>query len=312
MRLLAWLGGVAAVALALPFAGPMLGLAGYRELAPEPGVRVNIPAGTLDVHQAGRGRDAVLVHGQPGWAGMMTPLAEALVPQGMRVTWYDRMGWGHSGQRLPDQMANPTAHAKDLLALIDVLGLHRPVIVGYSYGGGVAMEALRLDPGAADGLVLIGSVGAPGDRRGPQGAERFLFSPVFLRWAFGTSFTARAVIGPALEAVAAPETLSPRQRDLFLAALAPSGVAGHWEREQRERYEGFDDHQPAAVSACALVIHGAGDRVVSPDVGRAVAEAIPDAELVLLEGSGHAVVLTRAAALAERIAGHVERCEAAG
>jgi pimeloyl-ACP methyl ester carboxylesterase len=41
------------------------------------------------------------------------------------------------------------------------------------------------------------------------------------------------------------------------------------------------------ITAPTVVIHGTADRLVTPSGGRATAEAIPGAELVLIEGMGH-------------------------
>jgi pimeloyl-ACP methyl ester carboxylesterase len=43
----------------------------------------------------------------------------------------------------------------------------------------------------------------------------------------------------------------------------------------------------AAVQAPTLVIHGTADRLVRPSGGRATADAIPGANLMLVEGMGH-------------------------
>ncbi|MCS5498547.1 alpha/beta hydrolase [Cnuibacter physcomitrellae] len=42
-----------------------------------------------------------------------------------------------------------------------------------------------------------------------------------------------------------------------------------------------------AVDVPALVLHGESDRVVTPDYGRAVADAIPGARFVLIPAAGH-------------------------
>ena len=49
------------------------------------------------------------------------------------------------------------------------------------------------------------------------------------------------------------------------------------------------------ISAPTLVIHGAEDRYVPPSNARALAEAIPNARLRILEGAGHLVFVERAA-----------------
>jgi pimeloyl-ACP methyl ester carboxylesterase len=58
-----------------------------------------------------------------------------------------------------------------------------------------------------------------------------------------------------------------------------------------------------------LVIHGLADRMCDVSGGRATAEAIPGAELVLIEGMGHDLPPGLRPQLAERIAAFVWRAE---
>ena len=58
-----------------------------------------------------------------------------------------------------------------------------------------------------------------------------------------------------------------------------------------------------------LVIHGLADRVCDVSGGRATADAIPGAELVLIEGMGHNLPPGLRSQLAERIAKFVWRAE---
>jgi pimeloyl-ACP methyl ester carboxylesterase len=58
-----------------------------------------------------------------------------------------------------------------------------------------------------------------------------------------------------------------------------------------------------------LVIHGLADRMCDPSGGRATAEAIPGAELVLIEGMGHDLPPGLRSQLAARIAEFVWRAE---
>jgi pimeloyl-ACP methyl ester carboxylesterase len=63
------------------------------------------------------------------------------------------------------------------------------------------------------------------------------------------------------------------------------------------------------LSVPALVIHGSADRMCDVSGGKATAEAIPGAELVLIEGMGHDLPPGLALHLAERIAEFVWRVE---
>ena len=49
------------------------------------------------------------------------------------------------------------------------------------------------------------------------------------------------------------------------------------------------------IASPTLVIHGSEDRYVPPANARALAEAIPGARLLVLEGAGHLVFVERAA-----------------
>ena len=62
----------------------------------------------------------------------------------------------------------------------------------------------------------------------------------------------------------------------------------------------------------ALVIHGVGDRLCDASGGRATAEAIPGAELVLIEGMGHDLPPGLRVPLATRIAEFVWKVEGRG
>lgn len=293
----------------LPFVGPQLGLAKFQAQAHAPGQLVRVEAGHLNVYQTGTGPDVVLVHGQPGSADMMRPLATALNEEGYRVTTYDRMGWGHSEQRDRGTPANPTAHARDLLQLIDAMGLEQPLAVGYSYGGGVVMEANRLAAEALPNIVLLSSVGDR-QRRGqnPSLVGRIMSSPLVIRWMLGLDVLARAASARVFSTLEFPEQLPAAEVQALLATLALPGVPSAWARERNQRYQKFDGYQPARVAACTLVLHGSEDRVVTPEVARYVAATVPGAILEWVEQAGHALPIIRPGLMAGRITRHHRRC----
>ncbi len=89
----------------------------------------------LNVNDSGgEGQAVVLIHGWPlsaeSWAKQNGPLEDA----GYRVVSYDRRGFGASDK--PDSGYDYDIMAGDLQAVINELGLDRPVIVGFSMGGG--------------------------------------------------------------------------------------------------------------------------------------------------------------------------------
>jgi len=113
---------------------------------------------TLGYEEAGAGDPPLLlIHGWGTHRGVFGPLMRA-TSGAHRVVAVDLRGHGESDAPMQDYSVE--AHAHDLARVAAELGLHRPVLVGHSLGGLVALElASRLD---ARGLVLLESpVAAP-------------------------------------------------------------------------------------------------------------------------------------------------------
>jgi pimeloyl-ACP methyl ester carboxylesterase len=114
-----------------------------------------IAANGLNFHvqQAGSGPDVVFIHGLTGdlsiWflSRAMSALAES-----HRVTVFDLRGHGYSDA--PAEGYTSADHARDLVALLDALGIGRARLVGHSFGAVIAVHAAVLAPDRAEALVL--------------------------------------------------------------------------------------------------------------------------------------------------------------
>ena len=105
----------------------------------------------VHVEQAGSGLDVVLLHAGIADRRMWDPQWVEW-PRDLRVTRLDFRGFGHS-QRPKGEFS----HGDDVVAVLDALGLERPILVGASFGGRVALEVALARPDRVSGLVLVGA-----------------------------------------------------------------------------------------------------------------------------------------------------------
>jgi pimeloyl-ACP methyl ester carboxylesterase len=124
---------------------------------------VTVDGTRLSYHRTGSGPDVVLLHGGMGSAEDWEPVLASLAGS-FRVTAVDRPGFGlsHGGSNDVDYPGN----ARLVAGLVRTLGLERPVIVGHSHGGGVALAIAETDPELPRALVLLAPAAFPGEPPG--------------------------------------------------------------------------------------------------------------------------------------------------
>jgi pimeloyl-ACP methyl ester carboxylesterase len=96
----------------------------------------------------------VLLHGQPGAGSDWDAVVRALPPR-LRSLALDRPGYRTS----PHPPGNFRDNAEWLVRELDHADVQDTILVGHSYGGGVALSAAALAPDRVKGLVLVASVG---------------------------------------------------------------------------------------------------------------------------------------------------------
>jgi pimeloyl-ACP methyl ester carboxylesterase len=101
---------------------------------------------------AGAGKPLVLLHGGLGAIEMFGPNLPALA-KGRRVIAVDLQGHGRTAD--VDRPIAVEAMGEDIAALITHLDLERPDIMGYSLGGGVALQVAIHHPELVGKLVLV-------------------------------------------------------------------------------------------------------------------------------------------------------------
>jgi len=106
-------------------------------------------------HRQGSGTSVVLLHGWPGdradWREVLP-----LLPGDLEVVVPDLRGFGGSDKhrREPDGNYDASANARSIAALIEELGLQRPVIAGYDIGSRITQTLAHAYPDLPRALVI--------------------------------------------------------------------------------------------------------------------------------------------------------------
>jgi pimeloyl-ACP methyl ester carboxylesterase len=95
----------------------------------------------------------LLVHGLASNARLWDGVAERLALAGHPAAAVDLRGHGRSSK--PEGPYDVGTVADDLAAVIEALGLDRPVAVGQSWGGNVVLELASRQPGLVRGIVCV-------------------------------------------------------------------------------------------------------------------------------------------------------------
>ncbi len=269
---------------------------------PADGRTTHTPAG-LGAHEL------VLLHGQPGSPADWQQVAGRL-PAPLHAVAADRPGYGAS--QLP--AGGFAANARAVLDDLDSRGIARAVLVGHSYGGGVALSAASLAPGRVAAVVLLASVG-PGC---VTGWDKLLAAPgvgqlcAQVAWRL-TPWMARARLARIARRRGRP--LRPDEHvNWQVWGHAGRGRRPLWRTfltEQRTLLCELDEleHAIASVRAPVLVLADPKDTVVPFETARRLARALPDARLQLVEGAGHHLPRRAAAVVADAIVAFLAAAE---
>jgi pimeloyl-ACP methyl ester carboxylesterase len=257
-----------------------------------------------------RSHELVLLHGQPGSATDWYQLAGRL-PVQIHTVAADRPGYGSS--QLP--VGGFAANARAVIADLDLRGVRRAVLVGHSYGGGVAISAASLAPDRVQAVVLLASVG-PGCAKA---WDRVLAAPAtgplcaLVAWKL-TPWIARARLAVARRR--AGRSLRPDEHVNWQVWGHKHDARGDLWRtflaEQRALLRELDALERAlpSVKAPVLVVADPRDTVVPVGTARRLAQSLPDARLQLVDGAGHHLPRRAAGAVADAIVTFLAAMEA--
>jgi pimeloyl-ACP methyl ester carboxylesterase len=254
------------------------------------------------LERPGAGTPVVLLHGLPGTAqdfDAVTPLLS-----GDRTIAVDRPGFGYSS-------GGYVAYARQLTVIHELLrrlGVVRPILVGHSYGGTIALGYAERYPREVAGLVLVDAAAAGLKQstfsRAQAHLVNFLQLPVIRQ-------IANATFGQLLLTVAVEqgdaEAFHPQavagahlQRLLAINATHENLLAFAGEQLAADAVIAQIDKGLGAIGVPAVVVQGESDELVKPQYSRRLAAALGHARLALVPG-GHMAPYTHPAALAAAV-----------
>jgi len=272
----------------------------------------------------------LVLHGGPGASH------DYLLPQMLelasdhRLIFYDQRGGGRSRSEDRTPVTWET-HVEDLATLVRELSLEPLTLVGYSWGGLLALlYSITVAGGFRDrGIAFSAAVEAA-----PKPARMVLICPAPATTALRAQFSeelARRQRAPWIReerAVIAASGLRERDPAAFAKRIFELGVAGYFAdparareltpfrvvgRVQQSVWESLADYdltpQLPLIEAPTLVLHGAHDAIPLAS-SELIASALPHGELVVLDESAHVPYVEGAAAFFAAVREFLQRTRA--
>ncbi|HEY3546596.1 MAG TPA: alpha/beta hydrolase [Propionicimonas sp.] len=209
--------------------------------------------------------------------------------------------WAYGAVTVADNRRDDTIGAMAARLLDDAP--ERFVLVGLSMGGYVAHEVLRQAPERVSGLALISTSARPDTAAQRESRQRQ--RQTVLQGGFD------ALVEAIFPVLPDPANVSDEQ---LLAGwrLMAGDVGAEAFARQLEAVMARPDSRPglAAVSCPTAVIHGTGDRLITPDNATETASAIPDAVLTMVDRAGHMLPQEQPAALQAALTALLDRVAA--
>jgi 3-oxoadipate enol-lactonase len=202
---------------------------------------------------------------------------------------YDKRGHGLSGA--PPLEYTIEDHRRDVVSVLDGVGIEAIVLVGISVGGLIALDMAATHPERVTALVLCDTgarIGSPEVWEARIGAIRSsglsaVSGDILSRW-FAPDFADRSPVV--------------FQRCAEMLESTPEvGYTGTCATlRDTDLREVVDE-----ITHPTLVLCGAEDRPTPPDMGRELAAGMPRARFELIEGAGHLPPVEQPGAVTDRI-----------
>ncbi|WP_323036812.1 alpha/beta hydrolase [Pararhodobacter sp.] len=268
--------------------------AGWEAQTPPLGQFIEVEGHRIHVFDAGRpnrsAQDVVLIHGANGNLRDFTFDLVGRLESNYRVIAVDRPGLGYSDS-LGEADSDPREQARVLRLALEHLGVRRPIVVGHSYGGSVAMGFALQSEAQTAGVVLLAGATHPWDTA-LGGWYRLNDTPLG-RPARATvaAFAPESMVATVLDSVFSPTPIP----EGYVAYFGPNlsirrDSQANNTRQVNDLLTYVTEMQPAYADLTLPIeiLHGDQDTIVGLEIhSRRMAAEAPGAVLTILPDTGH-------------------------
>lgn len=231
---------------------------------------------------AGSGAPMLLIHGYPLSSDLYRDQRSELSKRYQVIT-PDLRGFGKS--TAPDDDASLSVYAKDMLGLMDKLGIQKAIIGGHSMGGMTVIEMYKQAPERFSGMILIDTAAIPAPIANAE-------------WWKGFAEQGREKGVASIVPLLVPNMLTGKARmnnmplvtymENMIKAASVNGVVGGG-KALAERPD--NTGVLSTIRVPTLIIVGVEDTLTPMAIAKSMNQAIPNSKLEIIDGGSHAVII---------------------
>ncbi len=260
----------------------------------------SVRVGDIDIGYRvyGKGDPLVMIMGYGSTMMLWEPSMLSELSTRYRVIVFDNRGMGSTGAGHKD--FSIPQFADDTAGFMDAIGVARAHVLGWSMGSMIAQELTLRHPEKVDRLVLYASHCDP---------SMFPPSPEVLRKMTDTSGTPEEQGMRYIGVLFPADWLRSNGRRVAEVFYRPMGNIDGRSVGRQSMAIGEWKGTTARLGAIAvptLVIAGAVDELAPPENSRFLAQKIPGASLVLVEGAGHGLMFQLPDLFREKVTGFLD------
>jgi 3-oxoadipate enol-lactonase len=192
--------------------------------------------------------------------------------------------------------------AADTVGLMEAVGIKKAHVLGYSMGGMIAQEIALVYPEKVNGLILVATDCGISLRIKAKPEFSRLFSEMIR---LGTNEAKKAAAG----CLFAKQTLDTRpdiiQRYTEVSLRFPAS-----QKTLGRQWAAITQHDAcnrlAKISSPTLVITGSEDELIPPQNAKVMAQRIPVAQMISIDGGGHLFLIEQPEAFNEAVIGFLD------